>query len=270
MKFSVLMSIYYKESPLFLREAIESVLNQTVIPNEIVCIKDGPLTEELNLVLYEFDKKYKNMFKFIEFDENKGLGEALRVGVQECSNEIIARMDTDDIAVKERFEKQLKVMEEKNLDLVGSNILEFEEEISNVVAMRNVPNTFVKIKKFAKKRNPFNHMTVMYKKSAVLEAGNYKNFLWFEEYNLWVRMILKGSKMYNIQENLVYARAGKSMFSRRGGTIYIKREIAMQKDMLNLKFINIIRFSLNILTRTTVRMLPNNFRRVVYIKVLRK
>ena len=235
MKFSVLMSVYYKESPKFLYEALESVLTQTVMPSEIVCIKDGLLTEELELILNEFSTKYNDIFKFIGFDENKGLGYALRIGVEECSYEIIARMDTDDIARKDRFEKQLNIISEQNIDIVGSNILEFDGNINNIISKREVPSTFESIKEYAKKRNPFNHMTVMYKKTAVLKAGNYKEFLWFEDYNLWVRMIVSGAKMYNIDEALVYARTGTAMFERRGGLTYVKREYSMQKDMRRLK-----------------------------------
>lgn len=269
MKISVLMSVYFKESPEFLKEAIDSILNQTVKANEIVCIKDGKLTSELDEVLDRYDRENPGLFKFIEFKENKGLGKALKIGVEECSNEIIARMDTDDIAVPTRFEKQLAMMKEKNLDIVGSNILEFDGSVNNILSERVVPSTYEMIKAYAKKRNPFNHMTVMYKKSAVLKAGNYKDFLWFEDYNLWVRMILNGSKMYNIQEDLVYARTGKSMFGRRGGIEYIKREYKMQKNMKDLKFINASVFYKNLITRSVIRLIPNSLRQVIYLKVLR-
>lgn len=269
MKFSVLMSVYYKEDPKYLKEAIESVLDQTVMPSEIVVIKDGKLGDNLNNVLNEFDKKYESLFKFIQFEENQGLGIALRRGVEECSYEIIARMDTDDIAAKNRFERELAIMQEKNLDIVGSNIVEFDGNIENIISRRNVPDTDESIKSYAKKRNPFNHMTVMYKKSAVLKAGNYKNFLWFEDYNLWIRMIMNGAKMYNIQENLVYARTGASMFERRGGVKYIKREYKMQKEMLKIKFISYKEFIFNILSRSAVRIMPNKLRGFVYMKMLR-
>ena len=270
MKFSVLMSVYYKESPVFLYEALESILIQTVMPSEIVCIKDGVLTDELEAVLSEFSNKYKDMFKFIGFNENKGLGYALRIGVEECSYEIIARMDTDDIARKDRFEKQLNIITQQNVDITGSNILEFDGNIENIISKRNVPSTFSGIKEYAKTRNPFNHMTVMYKKSAVLKAGNYKEFLWFEDYNLWVRMIVTGAKMYNTEEVLVYARTGSAMFERRGGFQYVKKEYSMQKDMLKLKFISKSRFMINVSERAVVRMIPNKLRKFVYMKLLRK
>lgn len=270
MEFSVLMSVYYKESPVFLKESIDSILNQTLKPSEIVFIKDGILTDELEKVLEYYNEKHEGLFKFVSFDENQGLGKALRKGIEICSYDIIARMDTDDICVPARFEKEIKELIEKNLDVVGSNILEFDGDINNIIAERVVPKTDREIKKRAKKRNPFNHMTVMYRKSAVLKAGNYKDFLWFEDYNLWVRMIMSGAKMYNIQEDLVYARTGRNMFGRRGGKEYIKREYKMQKYMLNHKFIRFTRFYINVISRSFVRIVPNKVRRMLYIKMLRK
>lgn len=269
MKFSVLMSVYYREKASFLEEALTSILTQTVMPSEIVCVKDGKLTDELNEVLDKFSAQYEGMFKFIEFENNQGLGTALRKGVEECSYDIIARMDTDDIAVPSRFEVELLTIKEKNLDIVGSNIAEFDGNIENIISERKVPNSDDDIKKYAKKRNPFNHMTVMYKKSAVLKAGNYKDFLWFEDYALWVRMIITGAKMYNIQEDLVYARTGVNMFERRGGVKYIKREYKMQKGMLELKFISYKEFIFNVTTRSVVRIIPNKLRALIYVNLLR-
>ncbi len=269
MKFSVLMSVYYKENPNYLRDAIESVLNQTVKADEIVVIKDGKLTVELDMILKEYNDKYEGLFKIIEFKSNRGLGVALREGVLRCSNEIIARMDTDDIARKDRFEKQLEILKDKNIDIVGSNISEFDGEISNIISNRTVPEKSKDIELFSKKRNPFNHMTVMYKKDAVLKAGNYEEFLWFEDYNLWVRMFISGAKGYNIQENLVNARTGKDMFARRGGFKYIKQEINMQKFMLDKKYISYKEYVINLFERMMVRVMPNKLRGIIYLKLLR-
>lgn len=269
MKFSVLMSVYYKESASFLEEALNSILNQTVMPSEIVCVKDGKLSDELNNVLDKFNSKYQGMFNFIEFENNQGLGTALRKGVEAASYDIIARMDTDDIAVSNRFEIELSVMKEKNLDMVGSNIAEFDGNIDNIISKRTVPDTDQNIKEYAKKRNPFNHMTVIYKKEAVLNAGNYKDFLWFEDYALWIKMIISGAKMYNIQQDLVYARTGTNMFERRGGIKYIKREYKMQRKMLELKFISYKEFIFNIAIRSFVRIIPNKLRGLIYMKLLR-
>lgn len=270
MKFSVLMSVYFKENPKYLSEAIESVLNQTVMPSEIVIVKDGKLSGDLDHVINNYIEKYKNLFKIIELKENQGLGVALEKGIIACSYEIIARMDTDDISKNDRFEKQLKIMEEKSLDIVGSNISEFDGEEENIISQRLVPETLEEIKKFSKRRNPFNHMTVMYKKESILNAGNYKEFLWFEDYNLWVRALLKGANCYNIQENLVNARTGREMFSRRGGIKYIKQEIKMQKFMVKNKYISLYTYCTNILERIFIRVLPNKIRETIYLIFLRE
>jgi len=264
------MSVYYKEKPSYLKEAISSILNQSLKPSEIVLIKDGKLTEELEAVIDDFANCNPNLFKIISFDNNMGLGMALQEGVLNCSYDIIARMDTDDIAKPDRFEKQIKIFKENpEIDIVGSYIDEFDENINNIISRRIVPVNDSEIKKFAKRRNPFNHMTVMYRKKSVLEAGNYKPFLWNEDYYLWVRMILKGCKMYNIPESLVFARTGTNMFERRGGIKYIRPELNLQKEFLDLGFINTYEYITNVIFRSTVRLIPNKARGLVYTKLLR-
>lgn len=271
MCFSVLMSVYYKENPAWLKEALNSVLCQTIKPSEIVLVKDGALTKELDRTIDEFTIENPSLFKIISFEKNMGLGVALREGVQACKNDIIARMDTDDIAKLDRFEKQLNVLKESpHIDIVGSYIIEFEGNIDNVLAERRVPTDDIEIKKYSKRRNPFNHMTVMYRKKAVLKAGNYQHFLWNEDYYLWVRMILNGSKMYNIPEYLGYARTGRQMFERRGGIKYIRQELDLQREFLELGFINIYEYLTNILIRSTIRLLPNSLRGMVYLHFFRR
>lgn len=268
--YSVLMSVYYKENPNYLKESLLSVFNQTIKPNEVVLIEDGNLTPELDEVISKFEKKYKNILKIIKYEKNRGLGVALRDGLLECSNEIVFRMDTDDICQKDRFEKQLKVFEEKNVDVVGSNITEFDEEMKNITGIRVVKENSNDIKKMAKKRNPINHMTVGFKKSRVINSGNYESMLYFEDYYLWVRMIEKGYNFYNLQENLVNVRGGNSMIKRRGGIKYIRSIVAFEKTLLKMKFINFFEFLINISERIFFSIIPNNFRATLYKNVLRK
>lgn len=264
------MSVYYKEKPSYLKEAISSILNQSLKPSEIVLIKDGKLTQELDDVIDDFVSCNPDLFKIISFDNNKGLGTALREGVLNCSYDIIARMDTDDIAKPDRFEKQLNIFKgNPEIDIVGSYIDEFDGNIDNIISRRIVPVNDSDIKKYAKRRNPFNHMTVMYRKKSVLEAGNYQPFLWNEDYYLWVRMILKGCKMYNIPESLVFARTGSDMFERRGGIKYIKHELNLQKEFLELGFINVYEYITNIIIRSTIRLIPNKARSLIYTRLLR-
>ena len=188
MLFSVLLSLYHKESPLFLRQSLTSIFTQTLLPIEVVLVEDGPLTDELYAVIKEFTSQHPEL-KVISLPTNRGLGKALNEGLKHCSYDLVARMDTDDIAKPDRFEKQLAIfLEHPEIDVVGAWIDEFEGEVSNVLSMRKVPEQHENILRFAKGRCPVNHPVVMFRKSAVLKAGGYKHFPLFEDYYLWVRM----------------------------------------------------------------------------------
>lgn len=270
MRFSVLMSVYCKENDKYFQDALESVVNQTYLPDEVVIVKDGKLTKELDAVVDKFTKKYKHLVKIIELENNVGLGNALNIGVNACKNNIIARMDTDDICRKDRFEKQIQIFKlNDDVDIVGSFIDEFDESMKNKIATKTVPINNEEILKFSKRRNPFNHMTVMYKKQSVLEAGNYIDFKWNEDYYLWTRMLNKGYKGFNIPESLVYARTGESMFERRGGYEYAKIDIKLQKELLNMKYTTLFQCVSNMLLRCSARLIPNNIRKKIYLKMLR-
>lgn len=269
-KFSVLMSVYYKENPEYLDKALNSVFDQTILPDEVVLIEDGQLNEDLDMVISKYQKKYSKIFKVVKYEFNRGLGVALHDGLLECSNEIVFRMDTDDICRNDRFEKQLNIFKENNVDIVGSNIVEYDETMEKITGYRVVPENDKDIKNRAKKRNPMNHMTIAYKKSKVIEAGNYQDMLYFEDYYLWTRMIKNNCKFYNIQENLVNVRGGNEMIKRRGGTKYIKPIINFEKQLLKLKLINIFEYLVNIIERILVSLIPNSVRYFVYEKILRK
>ena len=206
------------------------------------------------------------LLKVIRFPENKGLGEALKTAVENCSNELIARMDSDDIAVADRFEKQLRVFSaDESLAICGGQIEEFVDDVRNIVGKRIVPEKDKELKEYIKKRCPFNHMTVLFKKSAVCEAGNYQDWFWNEDYYLWIRMALKGCKFANVPETLVKVRVGKDMYARRGVTRYFKSEINIQRLMLRNKMIGIPTFLMNCLKRLIVQvLLPNSVRRWVF------
>lgn len=267
--FSVLMSVYKSEKAEYLMQSLDSILNQTVTPNEIVIVEDGKLTDELYEVLSQYEQKYA-IVKRIPFSVNRGLGLALRDGVLACSNEIIARMDTDDIALPMRFEKQLEYLEKNpQISLLGTGIEEFSSAPECPDSKTILPANHEDIVKFSKKRNPFRHMTVMFKKSAVLDSGNYRDFLWFEDYDLWVRIIANGYKCANIPEVLVFVRADQNMFARRGGWAYLQQDIKFQIYLYKLRFINRNNLFFNILIRGVVRMIPNNMRSLFYKKFLR-
>ena len=194
-KFSVLFSVYFKENPEFFDRALESVYNQSVRADEWVIVKDGPIPQELQDVIDKYKQFEDVTIKEVQLEQNKGLGVALSYGVPECSYELIARMDTDDISVPNRFELQLAEFEkDPELDLCGGQIIEFETEENTPIAERKVPLTQDEIVEFQRTRSAFNHVTVMFKKSKVLEAGNYKDCPLMEDDMLWVDMILAGAK----------------------------------------------------------------------------
>ena len=250
-KFSCLMSVYKKEKVENLKLAIESILNQTLLPNEFIIIKDGPLTKELDDCLEEY--KNNQIIKIIELKKNVGLGKALNEGIKYCAYEYIARMDSDDISIKDRFEKQIEYIEKnRDCDLIGGNIMEFDDITGNDISLRKVPTNLIEIKKYAKKRNPVNHVTVIFKKKSIVEVGNYQDCPYFEDYFLWIRMLIKNKKIINIDDVLVRVRAGMSMSDRRGNLQYIKHIINFEKKIYDLKYIGLINFLSNVTLRSVV------------------
>ena len=268
--YSVLMSVYYKDNPNWLIESIESILSQTVKTNDFVIVKDGKLTEELDKVISEYCKKYSDIFNIVELETNQGLGPALAVGINVCKNEFVARMDSDDICVSERIEKEIDIIKKYNVDIVGSNIAEFIDTIENVQAYRNLPETDDAIKKFAKRRNPFGHPSVILRKSKVLEAGNFRNYYLCEDYDMWIRMIEKGAVCYNIQENLVFMRINKDFYKRRGGIKYLKSILKFKSEQYKNGFYSMKDYFISSTASTITCLSPNFIREIFYKKILRK
>ena len=268
---SMLLSLYDKEKPEYLQEALTSIFAQTLLPDEIVLVYDGPINKNLEIVVETFEKRYSDKFKLVKLEQNQGLGVALAKGLEHTSNRLVARMDTDDIMVENRLEKQLAIFEQHpEISIVGSNIDEFVDNKEHIIGKRIVPEYNHEICQFSKKRNPFNHMTVMFDKNAILSVGNYQPLIGFEDYYLWVRLLKAGFQGYNVQEPLVYARAGADMYARRGGIKYLmpglkgryhiwKAGLGTAKDFL---FVSC--------AHSLVCLLPNNLRGKIYQSQLRK
>ena len=256
------MSLYYKENPKYLCEALDSMINQTVKPDEIVMVYDGPLTEELYQIMDRYITQNPNLFTIVNNEKNLGLGLSLRKGLVTCKNELIARMDTDDISKNYRCEEQIKLFDKiPSLDIVGGNIGEFIDSPEKIVSYRKVPTKDNEIKQFMKFRCGFNHMTVMFKKSSVISCGNYIDWFFNEDYYLWIRMIENKCVFANIDDVLCYVRVGKEMYARRGGIKYFESEARLQKYMLDNKIITHKEYVLNIIKRFIVQIvLPNNIR----------
>ncbi len=265
--FSVAMSVYHKDIPTFFDRALESITAlQTVLPEEIVLVADGPLSKGLDAVIEKYTALYPAVMTVIRLPENRGLGNALRVAVENSRNALIARMDSDDIAISNRFETQLKQFAtDPALDIVGGDISEFVDSEENVVAYRRVPTSNVEIYEYMKTRCPLNHVSVMFKKAAVEAAGGYLDLFWNEDYYLWIRMAEKNAKMANTGTVLVNVRTGRDMYSRRGGKAYYKSEKFLQKYMLGRKMIRRRTYTLNLAKRFIVqRLLPNRIRGWVF------
>ena len=265
--YSVLLSVYCKEKPNFLAQSLDSMFNQSVAPEEVVIVEDGPLTEGLYSVLNKYSEMYPDSFKRAVNQTNMGLGKALNRGLAVCKNELIARMDTDDISKPERCEKQLQMfLENPDLDVVGTNIAEFIDNSKVVCSVREVPSVHEEICEFLKKRCPFNHMTVMFKKASVISAGGYLDWHFNEDYYLWVRMFLNGSCFANINENIVSVRVGKDMFARRGGYKYYKSEKNLFKYMYKHKLISWFAYQKAKFIRFVVQVLMTNRTRQWFFK----
>lgn len=270
-RFSVLLPVYNKEMPEYFSEALASVINQTLKPNEIVVVKDGPLTEELEEVLSKYEIENPELFKIVRLPQREGCGGALAVGVKECSYELVARMDSDDISRKDRFEKQ--IYEFKNnpyLSICGSQIAEFETNINRIVSYRRVPISDAEIKKYQRLRSAFNHMTVMFKKSIVLECGNYQNYPNMEDYVLWSKVLHKDETLVtNIAESLVFVRIGMEMFNRRGGLEYYKTIKQGRKLVYESGEISGMTYYLSLPVHFLVAITPNRLRAFIYKHFLR-
>lgn len=268
--YSVLMSVYYKEQPEFLKEAIDSILNQTVPTDDFVIVKDGPLTDKLDGVINEYLEKYPNLFHVVALEENMGLAKALNNGIVECKNDIVARMDSDDISMPDRMERQLTAMEKQNVHILSGTVIEFDGTIEHQTAKRVLPQNHEDIVNFAKKRSPFNHPAVMYRKKAVMESGLYKDYRYFEDYNLWATMLNRGYKGYNMKEAVLYMRAGESMYKRRGGFQYLKCIYRFKKHLKDIGFISTSQFLSTTIVHGIVGIVPNSLRKFIYAKLLRK
>ena len=271
MNYSVLMSIYIKDNPKWLDESINSILNQTVKTNDFVIVKDGPITIELAEVINKYTSLYPNVFNIIAMKENVGLGPALNKGLLSCKNELVARMDSDDIAKNNRIEKELEIFKNnKDVDIVGTNAIEFIDDINNIIDYAVFPETNSEIYKYAKWRNPFCHPSVMFKKSKVIEAGNYQECHLCEDYDMWVRLIQNNCICYNVQEVYLYWRVGTDFYKRRSGIKYTKSILSFLRKQYKSGFLTFYEYIKASIVRSVGYMIPNRLRGFIYKRFLRQ
>ncbi len=269
MKISVLLSLYIKESPVYLQACLDSLYIQTLPADEVVIVFDGPLTPELENCVEKWSKKLP--IKIVRLAKNVGLGEALNIGMKACSHDYIFRMDTDDICHKDRFMKQVAFFD-KNPDvgIVSATIGEFSESYEDIYAHRKLPLTHEDILIFAKKRSPFNHMAVAFNKKMVSEAGGYQREYLYEDYALWVRMIQNGVITANLPETLVFVRTGNGMVARRSGIKYAKSEFQAQLTFYKIGYLNVFELARNLIIRMPLRLMPIPVLSFLYSSILRK
>lgn len=268
--FSVLLSLYHRENPNYLRLALDSVFNQSLRAAEVVLVKDGKLTKELDSVIEEYVEKYPEL-RVVSYEKNQGLGYALNYGMQYCTYDIIARMDADDIAKPDRFEKQISVLgDHPEIGLVTAWVEEFVGSTENVTAKRTLPETPEELYEYGMSRCPANHPATMYRKQAVLDAGGYQTELFPEDYFLWIKMLMNGVKFYCLQESLLFFRYSPETIAKRGGWKYAIDELKIQKNIYRTGYISFPRYLFNSVSKFTVRVLPLKLRTWVYLHLLRK
>lgn len=268
--YSVLMSVYHKEKTEYLRQAIESIQAQTLSTNDFVLVCDGPLNEPLDSVIAAKQQEMGESLNVVRLAKNGGLGNALNEGIKHCKNELVARMDSDDIAYPDRCEKQIAVFNiHSEVSICSGIVEEFTTDPHTVDTRRVPPETNAEIVEFAKKRNPFNHPCVMYKKSAVEAVGSYQDFYLLEDYYLWLRMLMAGYQGYNIQEPLLHMRAGSDMYLRRAGWKYAKTQAKLFKFMKQQGFIGEGQYIKSCVIRSGSALAPNWLRKFMFERVLR-
>lgn len=256
-KYSVLMSLYYQEDPKWFSESMDSMLNQSIEPDQLVLVIDGPIGEELEEKVTFYEKSYKDIMNVLRLEKNIGLGKALDKGLKICKNELVARMDTDDISLPNRCEKQLyRFNQNKDLALIGTNIDEFFNEPGNIVSSRIVPNKHEEIASFIKRRSPFNHPTVMFKKSVVESVGGYGKLRRKQDLDLFSRIVNSGFQTENINESLLLFRSNENNFKRRKSWSYVKSYIYAQYTIFRRGHCSIVDFLYVVIGQVTLYILP--------------
>lgn len=269
--FSVLMSVYKSEQPEFLNEALLSIERQTLQPDQIVLVEDGPLTRELEEVILHHKEAFPQVYEIVKRQKNEGLGRALQIGTEYCKYSWIMRMDSDDIANPQRFELQMTcVAKNSNYAVVGGQVDEFSDDLTNIIGQRLVPQTEEEIRDFIKWRNPFNHPTVLIKKDILNAVGGYQPFGKLEDYYLWARIICEGYQVCNLPDTLVHMRVGSGMYSRRGDKENLKYIFKLRKLLRQKHIINGLEQLLGNIMMVGNNIVPENVRKFVYQHILHK
>ena len=271
MLYSVLMSVYYKESPTAFDAALQSMVNQTVMSDDIVVVCDGPLTTELEAVLEKYCLQYPSVFNVVRLDKNVGIGAAANIGLQHCKNDLIAKMDADDVAVPNRCELQLqRFLEKPELTVLGGFIEEFDHDPQNPVTIRAVPLTNDKIRKYARRRQPFNNQTVMYRRSAVVKVGGYRKLQRCEDFDLYIRLLHAGYYCENLDCVLAHVRVNEDALARRGSSDTLKGCIDSRWRSYKLGYASFLDVCICVCGALIMKVSPRGMIKYIYQYFLRK
>lgn len=269
--YSVLMTVYHKEKPEYFTGSIQSMLSQTIRTNDFVVICDGPLTKELDAVLENYLKQYPGIFTIIRLPENVGIGAATNAGLQHCKNDLVAKMDADDLSVASRCEKQLEMFgNNPELMVVGGYIEEFDEDPEKPFAIRNVPLDNAGIRKYAKRRQPFNNQTVMYRRSAVQAVGGYGDLRRSEDYDLYIRLLKAGCYAQNIPQVLAHVRVDNSARSRRASLDTMKGCARSRWRAFRIGYSSLLDFLICVTGEFLIAISPGKLQHFIYCHLLRK
>ncbi|GAA0919993.1 glycosyltransferase [Pseudonocardia zijingensis] len=265
---SLLLPVWAGDRADFLEDAFRSSVDaQTRQPDQVVIVRDGPVPAELSAKLAELAAGSPVPVDLVELEHNQGLGPALDAGLAACRHEVVARMDADDISLPHRFAVQLPIIE-TGIDIVGSGLVEFADDPDEILATRVVPTDPAEIRQRARFATPFNHPTVVYRRSLVTAVGGYTDFAKMEDYLLWAKLILADARVANVAEPLVKYRVGAGAYARRGGLDLLRAEIAVQHRFRELGFTTPAQYARNLVVRGGYRLVPEGFRRSVYRKVI--
>lgn len=270
--FSVLMAVYHADTPNFFDESLRSIFSQTLLPAQLVLVCDGRLTEELEAIVQRYSSEYPQILHVVRTpsEQNQGLGKALAMGLSECSYELVARMDSDDICVQHRFARQIEYMvQHPELDMLSSAIVEFTDNPDESTTYRYIGSTHDKLSRIARYRNPINHPAVVFRKSRIEAVGGYVHYPLLEDYHLIARLLLAGGRLDSLNESLLYFRTTKDTYCRRRGRAYLKNEIKLQRYFYRIGFISGCQYLLNVGLRIPMRMMPPKLLEWFYTVALR-
>jgi hypothetical protein len=268
MMFSVLLSIYRNERPAYFRQALASLVPQAGYFNEVVIVRDGPIDTALQAVID--DTRGALPIRQVSLDTNVGLARALNAGLLQCRSEWVFRFDSDDVCCDNRAAIQAEAIDSGKFDIVGGQIEECDAESLRPLCYRNVPCEGDEIRRFIKRRNPFNHMTVCFRKATITALGGYPDLLFKEDYGLWAKAIASGARVRNVPEVVVRARAGKNMIRRRGGWVYIRSDLALQHFLVRHGLKSMPEAIVDAIMRAGVFALPATLRQQIFMRFLRQ